>query len=222
MKKFTLIFFTILITAIIVQVLNCGIFYKLFTKSAITLSLLFYIYQLNKTSSIQKSYLIFGLLFSMLGDIFLVFTNTKGYFFLAGLAAFFLAHLMYISAFLKKEYISGMRTAKGVFILGSFAILIFYFIREGLGDLMPYVIAYMLILICLVLTAYLRKLFVDRKSYLLVLIGSICFMTSDSILAIDKFYMPIYFRDLIVLGTYGLAQYLIVKGGLAAMKNINK
>jgi len=50
----------------------------------------------------------------------------------------------------------------------------------------------------------------SRKS-MAMLIGSILFMISDSILAINKFYEPSHYFEVIVMLTYILAQYFIYR-----------
>jgi uncharacterized membrane protein YhhN len=45
-----------------------------------------------------------------------------------------------------------------------------------------------------------------------ILIGAIVFVSSDSILAFNKFYAPITHASFFIMVTYCMAQYLIVKG----------
>jgi uncharacterized membrane protein YhhN len=53
---------------------------------------------------------------------------------------------------------------------------------------------------------------VNNISYKLVAIGAILFVISDSLLALNKFYVPFYFADISIIFTYGLAQLFIVLG----------
>ena len=49
------------------------------------------------------------------------------------------------------------------------------------------------------------------KRSLLMLLGAIVFMISDSLLAINKFYYPTHIFEIFVMITYVLAQYLIYR-----------
>lgn len=49
------------------------------------------------------------------------------------------------------------------------------------------------------------------KKSLLMLVGAIVFMVSDSVLAINKFYAPAHIFEIIIMVTYILAQYLIFR-----------
>ena len=44
--------------------------------------------------------------------------------------------------------------------------------------------------------------------------GALLFVLSDSILAINKFYMPFDLAGTFIMLTYGFAQYLIVQGAV--------
>jgi uncharacterized membrane protein YhhN len=48
----------------------------------------------------------------------------------------------------------------------------------------------------------------------IILIGAIFFVTSDSLLAINKFYNPIQSANFLIMFTYIVAQYLITFGTL--------
>ena len=50
------------------------------------------------------------------------------------------------------------------------------------------------------------------SSNMLVLCGAILFIVSDSMIAINKFSMPIIASDYFIMITYYLAQFLIVNG----------
>ena len=52
---------------------------------------------------------------------------------------------------------------------------------------------------------------VDQSKYW-VLIGAVFFVTSDSILAINKFYCPVPNPLLWIMSTYLIAQFCLVKG----------
>jgi uncharacterized membrane protein YhhN len=45
-----------------------------------------------------------------------------------------------------------------------------------------------------------------------ILVGAIIFVSSDSILAFNKFYEPVVLSSFLIMITYLVAQYLIVSG----------
>lgn len=52
----------------------------------------------------------------------------------------------------------------------------------------------------------------NSESFWQVYIGAVFFLISDSMIAINKFYQPIEEAGIIIMGTYCIAQLLIVMG----------
>ena len=71
---------------------------------------------------------------------------------------------------------------------------------------------YALILIVMVLNSVFRYGRTINASFWLVFVGSIFFMLSDSVLAINKFFSPVTAAGFWVMSTYILAQFLIIQG----------
>ena len=88
----------------------------------------------------------------------------------------------------------------------------FYFLKDGLGGLLAPVIVYMMVILTMVITAFLRNESASKMSYNLVFLGAIFFITSDSLLALNKFYKPFETAGILIMLTYAIAQYLIVLG----------
>ena len=59
--------------------------------------------------------------------------------------------------------------------------------------------------------SFLDFLNTKSKKSLLMLLGAVVFMVSDSLLAINKFYNPAHILEVFVMITYVLAQYLIFR-----------
>jgi uncharacterized membrane protein YhhN len=53
---------------------------------------------------------------------------------------------------------------------------------------------------------------VSAPSYVWILMGAVLFVASDSILAINKFHHSIEYSRYLIMLTYMLAQYSIVRG----------
>ena len=139
-----------------------------------------------------------------------MFVSKSAKFFMSGLVAFLLAHLMYISVFYKSRNKTA-NTLPIVVILLIYASGIFYFLKDGLGVMLFPVIAYLLVILVMAATAFLRKRS-NRNSYILIFAGAVFFMISDSLLALNKFYEPLPLSNISIILTYALAQYFIVLG----------
>ena len=159
-----------------------------------------------------------AILFSLLGDIFLMLEASDQRFFMAGLLAFMTAHVAYIFAYRKHRYqapeeslqgIQKIRLAFPIILAGSGLVVILY---PTLGVLKLPVIVYALVLVMMVLNALFRYGRTPLQSFRLVFAGAIFFMVSDSILALNKFLTPISHAGSFVMITYITAQFLIVRG----------
>ena len=191
---------------------------RYFSKPAITVSLLLFLYSQREMVIRTRAFLGLGLSFSLIGDVLLMFDTISPLYFIGGLLSFLLAHLMYLSCFWKKELFSTKKVLLAGGFLMIYATVILYFILPNVGDLLPYIIVYMLVLLLLVLVGFLRKQHTGTSSYRLFLYGALSFMVSDSLLALNKFYQSFEMSAVAIMLTYALAQLLIVLGGIAAVK----
>ncbi len=155
--------------------------------------------------------------FSWVGDNFLMFSDKNELFFYAGVIGFFFAQLAYIyiftrysetgsRGFLQKHLITG-------FLFIAYVAGIYYLLYPGLEGMMrPIIFIYSLSLIGMSMVALNRHGRVNYMSYLLVFIGSVLFVISDSLIALDKFYMEIPLGGFWIMITYISAQYMIMRG----------
>lgn len=211
-KIFLIIFTVILIAELIctsIEILNS---WHYITKPLLLISLIiFFTKQQNQLDKNTKNITLAALFFSLVGDVLLMFTTASANFFMGGLLAFLTAHIMYILVFLKKK-----TKRKNTPLLVSFLLVyglgIFYFLKDGLGDLLVPVIVYMLVILTMIISAFLRHKSVSKMSYNFVFLGAIFFITSDSLLAINKFYEPFETAGIFIMLTYAIAQYFIVLG----------
>ena len=211
-KKFSILFFIIVLIELMASSVETLNYLNFISKPAIVISLIFLFVKTSKHLRKRvKIATFFALVFSLIGDILLMFANQSEHFFTVGLIAFLLAHLMYISVFLKDRNV-GLKPIGLVVFLIIYAAALFYLSKDGLGAMLLPVIIYMLVILSMAVTAYLRKRQVKRLSFVLVFAGAIFFMISDSILALDRFYQPLTLSNILIMTTYALAQYLIVIG----------
>ena len=211
-RNFSIIFVLIVITDFICNSIIDLASLRYITKPAILTSLIIFFWR-NSTHLLSKTrnLMLIALVFSLLGDVLLMFVHKSTNFFMGGLIAFLTAHIMYIFVFLKNRN-REINTILFTSILLIYGAAIFYFLHDGLGKLFIPVLVYMTIILLMVNTAFLRKGSVPITSYNLVLIGAILFMISDSLLAINKFHQPIYLAHVSIILTYALAQLFIVFG----------
>ena len=210
--KFSAFFILILCAELICGSIESLKIVHYFTKPALLTSLILFFYiQSEALSKYIRGLVLFALVFSLLGDIFLMFVDRSSHYFMLGLISFFLAHVFYCLVFFK-QINSKMNPTVLIIVLTMYAFGLFHLLKDNLGDLLVPVICYIIVILMMVIFAFLRQKKVSEKSFNLVFIGAILFVVSDSILALNKFYMPLQFSSINIMLTYGLAQFLIVLG----------
>ncbi len=203
------------------------IFYY-FCKPLVMTSLsIFFFYQMLGRHN-REYYLMQGaILFSLMGDIFLMFQGAL--YFQLGLGSFLIAQILYISVF----SLSPKGELKGVlrrkpwliipFLLYAYSLL--YFLFPYLGELLIPVTIYAMALMTMALAALNRWRKVRQESFAYVFAGSLLFMISDSLIAINRFayeVLPISFAQTWIMLTYMAAQYGIVIGMLIYLKSVKR
>lgn len=190
---------------------------RFFSKPLILLGLIGYFYFISRpiASTLLIKSVLGALIFSWLGDILLLWPNL----FVYGLGSFFLAHVCYIIGFKLAQkqatHIDQVNFVRSFFFnlpVYMAAAIIFYLINPNLGILKIPVIGYILVIVSLVATARDRYKKCIAASFWQVYVGSILFLISDGILAVDKFYLSFPEAGILVMGTYATAQLLIVMG----------
>jgi len=157
----------------------------------------------NVGFSLIKALILAGLLFSLLGDILLMLPGDR---FLAGLAAFFIAHLFYIAGF-------GIDQGALVFwpVLPVFGLtaLTGWFLKDGMEGMRIPAYTYMGVISVMVWLSWSRWISGGEINHLLALCGAGLFMVSDLILAINRFKKEIKAARALDLLTYYTGQWLI-------------
>ena len=152
-----------------------------------------------------------ALLFSSLGDIFLALRN--GNYFVFGLLSFLVAHLFFITLWLRHWDTPLQTNGKQkllVMMLLLFLVAMLWWMLPIPGLSIP-VAVYMCVLTTMVITAALA----DFKSNWVVT-GAVLFLLSDTIIALSTFKDVVGGRlaGLLIWSTYYLAQYLLTFGFL--------
>lgn len=149
-----------------------------------------------------------GLALSLLGDIALLWPQQG---FLPGLVAFLLAHLAYIVAFTREHRLLAQPFALTSYALVAGAILALLWPSIPPALRVPvacYVLALTAMSAQTAVVGLASKGEVRRRGRLLMLGGAL-FMTSDALLATNKFALSLPVANLWILGTYWAAQWCI-------------
>ena len=170
---------------------------------------------LHTKASKGRSLFITGLIFSSLGDIFLLAEEYNKSFFIPGLMCFLLTHLFYSWYFLQIESVGNSLLKQRpwlIFVILLYTGALLALLIPSLGQLTVPVVLYACILTGMLLCCLLAFNFVNHAAGNLFVVGTVFFVLSDSLLAIDKFYASFAYAGFFIMLTYSLAQYFIVKG----------
>ncbi len=147
-----------------------------------------------------------GLLASLAGDVLLMLPSDQ---FIPGLASFLVAHLLYLAAFASRAPLLQHRLAVVGYVAVATTVLAMVLPAVG-GVLRTSIIAYVVVITIMASQGASWMLDEPRSSAArLAAIGAALFVASDALLALDRFVTIVPMRDLLVLGTYWLAQSCI-------------
>jgi len=150
-----------------------------------------------------------ALFFAFLGDTFLLSDD----FFLIGLGSFLIMQLLYAYCFFRHRGQMAAHKLLGILIVAAMTGLMLYTIIPDLGgEFKVPVIVYSASLDLMAVSAIARRHHSD--GYTWILFGVFFFLISDSLLGLGKFGGANELARLLVMPTYIIAQYLIVKGYL--------
>lgn len=184
------------------------------SKPLLMISLFFFYFQkVKQNMNTSDKIMLVSLIFSCFGDTFLIFQGKNPQFFLLGLGSFLMAQLAYSGVF--KPLGTTNYNKRFPFIIYGFLFVLLLSNNIPKGFMLP-ISAYAPAIMWMGITAAERQ--TNPKSYRFVLIGAILFIISDSLIAINKFALPIPLSGLWVMATYIAAQYLIVEGVLLGRK----
>ena len=188
--------------------------FRYVTKPLLMPLLIVYFVLDAKSSALSlKKWVILALGFSWLGDMLLMFESLSTSYFIFGLIAFLIAHVFYIILFDQIRVKEKFKQS----LLPLLPIAIYYFLlisllQPNLGGMQKPVSIYGLVIsVMLSFAADLWRL-KDKTASFLIIFGALLFITSDSLLAINKFHKQFQYAGIAVMLTYGIAQLLITLG----------
>ncbi len=224
MKKqyWSAIFFIVLFVHLVAVQLQHSLLQMVSKPLLIPLLVTFFQSKVVATSTI-KNWVLAALFFSWVGDVLLMFVPKNEIFFLLGLSAFLLAHICYIIFFHKIKLLEKI-TGRAWLLLPVVVYygLLIYLLSPHLLEMKLPVQIYGLVISFMFMLALHMLFIVNKKAGVLMMVGALLFVLSDSILAINKFYHPFKIAGVLIMLTYGLAQYFIVKGALAYLSTIKQ
>jgi uncharacterized membrane protein YhhN len=160
-----------------------------------------------------------GILFSLAGDVFLMFSDR---WFIPGLVSFLLAHVAYITGFNIPLPVVSLTWALLVALVLAFSAarllrpIVAGLAAKGQRKLIAPVIVYGVVITLMLLSAMLTLFRLEWKATLaaLVSVGAMLFFYSDAILAWIKFVAPIKNGRMMNMITYHLGQIALIAGVL--------
>jgi len=165
-----------------------------------------------------KIFVVWAILFSLFGDTFLMFASNGPNFFILGLGSFLVAQIGYIFLFHRLNRVEGIKpyiAANPFWLLLYlfYGAVIYILLFPNLDPVLKIaVFIYMSALLGMSVMALNRKGIQPQISFSVVFAGSLLFVVSDTLIALNKFLMPIPADRFWVMSTYMAAQLLIVTG----------
>ncbi|NOR18539.1 MAG: hypothetical protein GQ538_00445 [Xanthomonadales bacterium] len=208
MKSSWQLIYAIVSVAVLVAILIDQPSLYMIVKPLLMVSLLFYFIAASKGYPKWRVLVMLALVFSWLGDVLLLSDDL----FMAGLAAFLIAHIFYISAYHKTGAASGELRPLDIIKLVVLGAILVSILFPHLGGLLIPVLVYATVLLGMALWAHKRRGATSATSFMLVSIGAILFVISDSVIAVNKFAFEVPGERLLVMSTYITSQYLIIRG----------
>ena len=141
---------------------------------------------------------------SLVGDVFLMLPSDQ---FVPGLLSFLIAHFFYIAAFrTRPSGLSSVWFALACVVYGS---LMLWLLFPHLGAMKLPVSIYLVVILVMVWQALNRWVTTRRAGAGLAVLGAVLFASSDSMIAVDRFYGKVHLAELLILAPYFTAQCLI-------------
>lgn len=213
-KVLLVLFFVNALVHLLAQLLDVSLLGTI-TKPLI-IPLLFGHYMVSVTW--RSTPLMIALIACWIGDVALMFVSEGQMWFMVGLGSFLVGHVFYIITYRQFRSESSayellpvqkIRFSLPVVLAGTGLIVILY---PVLGGLKFPVIVYATAIMVMVMNGIFRFGRTTSRSFWMVLSGALLFMTSDSILAINKFLGAVQMGGLLIMLTYIAAQYFIIEG----------
>lgn len=185
------------------------------TKPLLMIALFYYFY-LSVNDSPIKRIITIALAGAFGGDVLLMFPHKSIYFFLGGLFCFLITQASYAFTFFKLKQKDVGISFRAILLPILFFFMMMSAIWSGLeGTLRAPVVVYGLTIATMVSLAMQLKGSIKWEAALMIILGAVLFMGSDSLIAISKFtdrMANVTQTDFLIMLTYILGQAGIVIG----------
>jgi len=178
--------------------------------------LIYLFFKLKESQHSLIPALMIATFFSMLGDIFLLFTVDETLFKLVGICTFIVAQAAYAYLYYlsvgghQKKNISFYKRWPEIISIGAIAIVT-VIIYPTLGDFAAPAVIYVLITTITIVFALNRRFYVSKKSFSLTMLGVLFFFVSDTLMGDDLFLENIINHFFVML-SYVIGHYFVIKG----------
>lgn len=172
----------------------------------------------RESGFVMPKALIGALFFSWLGDAILISGA-----FVFGLVAFLIAHVFYIALNLRGRPIFSvdLKTAIIMTPLLLFSGYMLSQIAKTTPIMMAPVSLYSTILCALFYTGLIAAKSLPKGQAQVLMAGIVLFIFSDSLIAINRFIAPFETSGIVIMATYIIAQYLLVRANLRPIADAN-
>ena len=159
-----------------------------------------------------------GLVIALTGSTLFMLRNHDSSYFDFGLASFVICHLFYISAFYL-DFLSAKELDKTgakitIAISAVFFVGVYITLRPYLHTYKIPVLGYILVLAMLTMMAGFRNKRVNTGSFAMVMVGVIGVISAAAVFAYSYFVKSFYPSEMLAIGFYMIAQYLIIMGAV--------
>lgn len=189
---------------------------RIISKPLIVFSLFCWYGSLSKRFAFPfRGWIMAALMFSVIGDIMLLFNDRSPRYFMLGLISFLIAHLCYIGFFHRARVTSSIH-GRGWLLLpvAVYYAFIITILTPSLGLYKVPVQIYAVVISFMFMLALHMLFLPSRKTGWMLVLGAFLFLISDSMLAINIFYAPFPFADIAIMLTYAIAQLLLSAGAV--------
>ena len=180
--------------------------------------ILFYIFGVVEASSIINVnwLIVVALIGGCAGDIFLMLKDEEKWF-LYGMLAFLINQIFYIISFFLSITDYTTFNPWGLFLFGPVVLILIFTVPRFLnksGDMKIPVLVYMAAILIMHLAALIRLSTIQGLASILIYVGSISFIFSDSSIAVNKWAGEFTNARYIIMTSYVMAQFYITLGAL--------
>lgn len=210
-KKFAILFFVFLLIDTIVKT-NCPWPYRFISKPpTILLIVLYYYYNYTPSENRNFFWVMLALSCFFVADMLIINREHVGLL-VSSFVVYTMAKVFLCFRFSHKSDFQVSRLIPFSIVIFIYTVVLILYIHDGLGSYFLFALISYFISLLLCQFAYLRKEVVDRKSYLFVLFGVLCYMVSEGITIINTFKTDLLFQDFLIMFFYATGIYLIVHG----------